>query len=188
VGLTMERNTNYGEKIEKDIDILIEAGLQTGGFPSHINIYAKKKESDEDVIIRVPLKAEFMDEDENKDFFIEVVLPEVGEKVKSEYNVDAVMFISESYLRMASKDFDHEKEDYRSLPVDKEALIIKIETKDSQSSVFYEIKKDGMKVVKDPDDDKTDLVDNITLEFLEDLSGESKEQKGRFSNLLKYFV
>jgi hypothetical protein len=98
------------------------------------------------------------------------------------------MFISESYLRMASKDFDHEKEDYRSLPVDKEALIIKIETKDSQSSVFYEIKKDGMKVVKDPDDDKTDLVDNITLVFLEDLSGESKEQKGRFSNLLKYFV
>ena len=91
----MEKKKQFIETIEEDIEAIKRAGIMSGGFAPHINLYVKRLKDSEDVIMRIPIADEFLDDKEKKQFFKEIILPDLSEKLKSDYDIYASMFVSE---------------------------------------------------------------------------------------------
>lgn len=150
-------------------------------FP-HITIFANirviKEENDKKpALIHIPIPDEYMKNDESKDAFIDDIVPELFQAIEKDFKVYAVAWAAEATIRIPPKDFDLDKENYKTLPVKKDCIILTIESKKDNDIFLYEIHK-GLAI------GKKGLVDEINLIELEQ---KPKSVKGRFSGLFKNF-
>lgn len=167
---------------EEYIGHITEYVKQAGGLFPHISIFAEEKDktkSNKPALIHIPISDEFMDSEDGKDEFVEEALPQISKKVNEMFDVYAIAWSSEAWMRMADKPSD--LKNWKKIPIKKEVVIITIETKDGNDCILYEIKRDGHQVTSDGD-----LVDKIELIKSEENDG-IKNIGGRFSGLLKLF-
>ena len=115
----------------------------------------------------------------SKDKFIDQVFPTICNQVKEKFEPLAVTWASEAWIRSVKKeDVETVKEfNWKNLPIEKEALIISIETETQKEVIFFEIKREGKQITDDGS-----IVDKIILEPISDLLLPD-QVGGRFSNL-----
>lgn len=157
---------------------------ETGGLFPHVTILADhldKTEHPTNAIIHIPIPDQYMNDDDSKDEFVDVVLPEVMKTVKEKFEVHAIAWASEAWMRRADKDFDFDNQDYKQLPKT-EVLFVSIESQDREETQIYEIKRIGMKVT-----DEGDLCDDVELTEITEF-GNPEHTEGRFSGLYKKLI
>jgi hypothetical protein len=154
---------------------------EAGGLFPHISIFAEEKDKTKSkpALIHVPISDDFMESEEGKDEFVDKALPQISKKVNEMFDVYAIAWSSEAWMRMANKPSD--VKNWKDIPIKKEVIIITIETENDSECILYEIKRDGQQVTSDGD-----LVDKIELIKAEESDG-VKNVGGRFSKLLKHF-
>lgn len=178
--------------IEKDFEDLKESYVkhivkymsQTGGVFPHISLFAEhidKEDNDKPAIIHIPIPDEYMEDDESKDKFIDVIMPQLIIEVKKKFIPLGVAWASEAWMRTAGADFDIDKQDYKALPK-KEVLFMSIETKNNCDTVIYQIKRKGKQV--NSDGDMTDIIELKEMENAE----KPTNIGGRFSDLYKKLI
>lgn len=185
----MEKKKQFIETIEEDIEAIKRAGIMSGGFAPHINLYVKRLKDSEDVIMRIPIADEFLDDKEKKQFFKEIILPDLSEKLKSDYDIYASMFVSEVTIIQINTNEEISLEDV-NFDGKKDYLFISVETKNpthQNTIILYNVKNNGMKVSLDDETGESHLINDITLNY-EDFDNTPGEIKGTFSNLLKIFT
>ena len=160
----------FKEMKDEYIDHLKTMMVEEGFIPPIITVFARNLENDEKAVIHIPIPAEFMKDDESKDEFVEKVFPNVAKKLKEDFNPVALVWSAEAWMTVV-----HEDEQDR-----KEVIMISVETSKKQQSLIYEIKRNGMEVVKDKG-----LIEKIELEEVMNESGLKTE--GRFVGLFKNF-
>ena len=172
--------SQYVSAKESYIKLLKDMLTDTGSVLPCITIFGElkdeeqKNESDKKpAIIGIPLSPDFLNSDETKDVFLDVILPDIYKNVKEKFNTCAVAYASEAWMTVVSLKDDKE-------PIQKEVLIVSIDSKffSQEQYVIYEIKRTGKKVNSDGN-----LIDSIELEIFEE-NAPGKVQ-GRFTNLFK---
>jgi hypothetical protein len=78
-------------------------------------------------------------------------------------------------------DFNPDKDDYKKLPISKEILIVTIDTETDMESHVYEIIRMSVSPTGD-------IVEDIELRDMPELSREYATNEGRFSRLYKKFT
>jgi hypothetical protein len=173
----------YTKVKELYIENVKEIMLDQGGLFPHLTIFADHKVSEGDeprtAIIHVPIPEEYMVDDENKDEFVNEVMPDIYKTVKKKFIPYGIGWASEAWMRVADKDFDINVFNYKDLPIKKEVLLVSIEMDDNSNTFIYEIKRNGSQV-----NSEGKLTDKIDLLELEDMSS-LKSSGGRFSGLYK---
>ena len=187
----MERKV-FSEDIESALNAVINSGKHVGMFPAHLSLFGiSKNDNTKRAIIHVPC-SEFMESEKTKKNLVEFVLPEIGIKAKEDYDIYAVIFVSEINGRMMSAD-DDIPENYKDLPISFEGVSITIQTDDRYQMLVYKIEKKGMKVITDKENNSSEIVDDISLELMtctengNDDDDDDSSIEGLFSNLLKNF-
>lgn len=156
--------------------------LETGNIQPTVTIIADHLEEDKPAIVHIPLPAKIANSDSGKQMFVDKMIPEIAVKLEERFNIHAVAWASEAWMREASVDeFTPEVDDYKKLPIKKEILIITIDTGDKTESHVYEIIR--MSVAPDGS-----FVEDIELVEMPELSNQFAEQGGRFGNLYKKFT
>lgn len=177
---------NQYQDLKKEyIEHLVETVNSTGGIFPHISIFAdviKPEEEDKDkpALIHIAIPDEYMEDDDAKDRFINKMMPRVFKQVKQDFIPHAVLWASEAWLRVIEKD-EEVPEDYRTLPIKKEVIIITIGTKDTEEVKLYAVKRLGKQI-----NQFGDMVDMVNLEEMEEMSQPSSFD-GKFSHLFDKF-
>lgn len=156
--------------------------LETGNIQPTITIIADHIEENKPAIVHIPLPGKIANSDSGKQMFVDKMIPEIAVKLGERFNIHAVAWASEAWMREASIDeFTPVVDDYKKLPIKKEILIITIDTGDKTESHVYEIIR--MSVAPDGS-----FVEDIELVEMPELSNQFAEQGGRFGNLYKKFT
>lgn len=175
---------NFEELKDSYINHIKKYMSQTGGLFPHISLFADHIDNDDDdkpAIIHIPIPDEYMVDDESKDKFIDVIMPQLIVEIKKKFVPLGIAWASEAWMRSADKDFDMDKQDYKTLPK-KEVLFMSIETKNNRDTIIYEIKRKGKQV--NSDGDMTDIIELKEMENAEN----PKNVGGRFSELYKKLI
>jgi uncharacterized membrane protein YvbJ len=155
--------------------------VETGGLQPSITILGTHKEDQKNSVIHVPIPGKFVESEIMKDAFIDVIVPEISVKINKKFDVKAVAWASEAWLRSAEKDKPDALENWKDLPIKMEVLIVTIESADKNETIILEIVRKGKQVNEDGD-----LIDIIELvespEYKQGVTGE-----GRFTGLYKKF-
>lgn len=176
---------DFEELKEEYLDHIKSQLSEEGGLIPHFTVFADMLEKDEDsdddrkAVIHLMVPSDLIDTDEGKDIIVEEILPKMMTKIKSKFIVHGIAWASEAWMRIADKDFDVTKQDFRSIKTKKEVLFVSIETKDASEAFVYEIKRAGKQV--NADGDLVDKVDLIEMPDIKDLSS----SEGRLSGLFK---
>jgi len=173
------------EELKKDyINHIKEYVTDNGGLFPHLTVFAdvkKPKEGEEDkpAIIHIPIPDEWMQSDEMKDKFVDNVIPDVFKDINAEFIPHGIGWAAEAWMRVADKNFDPSKGDWKKIPIRKEVIMISIESDRPSESIIYEIKREGKQVNSDGN-----LVDVIKLEqqFKDEIAPSTG---GRFTGLFK---
>ena len=156
-----------------------------GGLSPAVTILGIKKDDQLNAVIHIPIPDKYMNSETSKDEFVDDVVPQLAAKVKEEFDVHAVAWASEAWLRVLSKDGEPVKEvpeDWKSLPK-KEVLFINIESEGKEDLVVMEIVRKGQQV-----NSEGQLTDHVELVPYEDLQGQPDKVEGRFTGLYKKFT
>lgn len=154
--------------------------IEEGSLFPHITVFGThKKEPETNAIIHVPIPDAFMADEEKKDEFMKEVMPKIAKKINETFIADGVAFAAECWIRTASKE-QQIPVDWKQLPIQKEVLLISIETENKQEAIMYDIVRLGKVVTSDGK-----LVDQINLEKQDMLAPESFG--GRMTGLFKLF-
>lgn len=175
----------YQELIEDYVDRITSFLKEEGGINPHIAFFAEKKEPDEDgrttAIVHLDIpnfdKVEF-----DQETFLSDVLPQIFSQIKHDFKVKAIAFTAEAFVRVAPKEFDHEKEDFRKIPIDKEILFISLETEDKTELIIFDIHKDGQVINEDGK-----LIDKIEL-VRETVASVGEPSMGAYNNLWQKYM
>lgn len=153
-----------------------------GNMPATITIMGSQIEDGKSSVVHIPLPDEIVNFDEGKQLFVDKMIPELSKKIKQKFNVYAVAWGSEAWMREAPiKRFDLEKDDYKKLPIKKEILLFTIDTKTNLETYAYEIVR--MSIAPNGD-----LVEKIELVEMPEMSKAFGNNEGRFSGLYKKFT
>ena len=177
----------YQNLQEDYIEHVLEYVKESGSLIPHISIFADiikpkdEEESNKPALIHIPIDHQFMKDDESKDKFINGVLPSVFEDLKEKFSPKAIAWAAEAWMRVADKNFNPEKDDWKAISVKKEIIMITIESENKNDCFMYEIKRLGKQVTSNGE-----MIDIIELDKLEDLTNPDKIG-GRFSGLFKKF-
>lgn len=157
-----------------------------GGLIPHLSVFADIKQPTEEQIgkpamVHVPIPDEFMQNDFMKEMFVTTIVPELFTDIKKEFIPVGVAWAAEAWMRVGSKDFDFESENYKELPIEKEVIIITMESVDKEELFLYEMKREGKQVNSDGE-----LTDHISLIPMDDMK-KPDGFGGRFSGLFKKF-
>jgi len=101
--------------------------------------------------------------------------------LKEKFSPKAIAWAAEAWMRVADKNFNPEKDDWKAISVKKEIIMITIESENKNDCFIYEIKRLGKQVTN-----TGELIDIIELEKLDDLT-KPDNIGGRFSGLFKKF-
>lgn len=163
---------------------------EQGGLYPHFSIIANirepknEEEKEKPALLHIPIPNEYLEDEEGKERFVSLVFPKIYNDIVKNFHPIAIAWGSEAYIRTVPKDFDLEKNDYKKVPIEKEIVIVNIETMDKQELFIYEIKREGKQVNSDGE-----LTDKVTLI---DLSDEFSKEKptigGRFTGFFKYLT
>jgi len=172
----------YEELKNEYIEHIIDTVNTNGGLFPHISIFADVIDPDETdpAIIHIPIPDEYMVDDDTKDKFVSKIMPKIFKEVKKEFIPHAVLWASEAWLRTIEKN-EEVPEDYRSLPVKQEVIIITIGTKETEQVKLYGVKRKGKQI-----NQHGDMVDIIELIPMDDMSQPSGFN-GKFTNLFNKF-
>lgn len=172
------------EELKKDyIDHIKNVVNVTGGMFPHISVIADDKD-DQASLIHIPIPDQIMENDEDKDRFIDEILPEIAEKLhKDEFRPYAVTWAAECWMRTFSKEQKKEVlyNGWKSLPK-KEIVFVSIETADNTEVITYDIIRKGMKV-----DKQGDMIEDVSLEEIKQDELPTSDMGGRFSKLFNKF-
>lgn len=155
----------------------------SGGIDPHLTLFAEhrdKNEQNDYAVIHVPILNKFMKDDKEKQRFVDEIIPQMGEKLNEKFDLRAIIWASEAWVRSAPKE-GPVPENYKELPIEKEIVILTFESDDLNEMQIYEMIRKGKQVNKNGT-----LTDHVELVFDKELSG-TEYPKGRFSNLLKKF-
>ena len=156
--------------------------LEHGNIQPTITIIADHIEEDKPAIVHIPIPEKIVNSDDGKQMFVDQIIPEIALKMKNKFNVEAVAWASEAWMREAHKDdFDPLKDDYRKVPIKKEILILTIDKESSTENYIYEI----IRMSVSP---SGDIVEDIELRELPEMSKSFGTTEGRFSGLYKKFT
>jgi len=156
--------------------------LELGNIQPTVTVIADHLEENKPAIVHIPLPEKIANSDTGKQLFVDKMLPEIAIKVKEKFTVKAVCFASEAWMRESHKDdFNPEVDDYKKLPIKKEILIISIDTETNTESHVYEIIRMSVSPTGD-------IVENIELREMPELSEHYGTSEGRFNGLYKKFT
>jgi hypothetical protein len=156
--------------------------LETGNIQPTVTLIADHLEENKPAIVHIPLPDKIANSDKGKQMFVDKMIPEIAAKVKERFNIHAVAWAAEAWMREAPVDeYDPKVDDYKKLPIKKEILIITIDTGAETESHVYEI----IRMAVSP---TGDLVEDIELVDMPELSKDYGSIEGRFSNLFKKFT
>jgi hypothetical protein len=171
----MTMRDNYIELVKKLI-------LSNGSLNPHITVLGKHKEDSAEAVVYVEIPAKYMNTEAGKELFIEKMIPDIAKDVKAKFDIGAVAWASEAWLRVADANNPDAIKDWKALPVQKEVLIMTLESADENTTTVFEIKRKGKQVNEDGN-----LVDHIELVELPEFK-EGKTAEGRFTGLYKKFI
>ena len=154
--------------------------VESGGIFPHISVFAdlKNPEEGEDrpALIHIPIPDEYMRDDESKDTFVNKIFPKIADELKLKFKPTALAWTAEAWVRTANKN-EELPADYKKLPIEKEVIIITIESHTNNECVIYDIVRNGKQVTPDGDMvDKIQLIEAKNLRYPDGLGG-------RFSGL-----
>lgn len=156
--------------------------LETGNIQPTVTIIADHLEENKPAIVHIPLPDKIANSDSGKQMFVDKMIPEIAVKVKERFSIKAVAWASEAWMRESPADnFDPKVDDYKKIPIKKEILILTIDTGAKTESYVYEI----IRLSVSP---TGDLVEDIELVDMPELSNQFAENGGRFGNLYKKFT
>ena len=152
--------------------------LEEGGIFPHLTFFGEKLDEIDcpASIISVPLSSDFVESDKAKDLFIKDVFPKLCKTLKVKFNIVGVAWSSEAWMRVANK--QEEIEDYTSIPVKEEVLIINIESEFENNLEIYTIKRKGLQVTQDGE-----MSEKVQLIKKQGTSSMIPSMKGRFAGL-----
>jgi hypothetical protein len=156
--------------------------FDNGDLPATITIIGSQIEDNKTSVVHIPLPEEIINSDEGKQLFVDKMIPQLSKKIKEKFNVHAVAWASEAWMRETNKNsFNVDKDDYKELPIKKEILIFTIDTNTDTETYVYEIVR--MSIAPNGD-----LVEKIDLLELPEMGNSINKSKGRFSDLYKKFT
>lgn len=156
--------------------------LEHGNIQPTVTIIADHIEENKPAIVHIPLPEKIANSDDGKQMFVDKMIPEIAIKVKEKFKIKAVAWASEAWMREAHKDdYNPEKDNYKDIPIKKEILIMTIDTGTNTESYVYEI----IRLAVSP---TGDLVEDIELRNMPELSDKFAENGGRFGGLYKKFT
>lgn len=156
--------------------------LESGNIQPTVTIIADHLEENKPAIVHIPLPEKIANSDAGKQMFVDKLIPELAIKLGERFNIHAVAWAAEAWMREAPvDDYDPEVDDYKKLPIKKEILILTIDTGAETESHVYEIIR--MSVAPDGS-----IVEDIELRDMPELSKDYGSIEGRFSNLYKKFT
>jgi hypothetical protein len=175
------------ENLKKDyVDHIKEYVIDNGGLFPHLTVFAefKKPTSEEErkpALIHIPIPDEFMENDDTKDKFVDVIIPKVFENINEKFIPHGVGWAAEAWMRTMDKNFNLQRGNWKKLPIQKEVIMISIESDEPTECKMYEIKRTGKQVNSDGD-----IVDSIELEeqFKEN-DNPNPMSSGRFTGLFE---
>jgi hypothetical protein len=154
-----------------------------GGLGPSITILGIHKEDGKNAIVHIAIEGKYMKDEDSKDEFVDVIIPQVAERVRQEFDIKAVVWASEAWLRVFDKSATAEQiRNWKSFPVKKEVLIFVIDSEQQSETIIKEIVRKGKQVNEDGE-----LTDHIELVDMPDYE-QGVTGEGRFSNLYKKFT
>lgn len=156
---------------KKELLLNIEAEMKDEGKVStFMQILGEKEGIEKPVIIHIV--TEFHDE-ENKDFFVEEVIPTISKKLKkNQITPHYVVFVSEVWVTKVNKESGNSNKE--------EAVLIAYSSESGENMEAYNIIRHAYEV-----DDKGELSSKVDLVKDEDLTAQGATSEGRFSNLYR---
>ena len=175
-------DTQFIEMKDAYLDDIKNMLLTNGNFSATISIIGEEKKDLSASIVHIPLPEQIINSDEGKQLFVDKMIPELSKKLKDRFNVQAVAWASEAWMREAHvDDYNPAKDNYKDIPIKKEILIITIDTGTNTESYVYEIIRLAVSSTGD-------LVEDIELRDMPELSSQFAKNEGRFGNLYKKFT
>jgi hypothetical protein len=167
------------------LELIVKIMTESGGLAPSITVLGIHKDDGKNAIVHVPIASKYMQDEDSKDEFVNEIVPEIANHVRDKFDINAVAWASEAWLRVADAKTTTKDEllgNWKNLPIKKEVLIITIESQDQTETTIKEIVRRGKQVNEDGE-----LTDNIELidlpEYSDGVTGE-----GRFAGLYKKFT
>lgn len=177
----------YHDLQEDYIQHVLEYVKDNGSLFPHISIFADiinptEEQKDKPALIHIPIDDEYMENEDGKEKFVEEILPLTFEELRKKFIPHGVAWAAEAWMRLADKDFNPSKDNWKSIPIRKEVIMISIESEDGNDFFIYEMKRLGKQINSDGE-----LIDIVELErFDDEISKKSSTQLGgRFTGLFK---
>jgi hypothetical protein len=170
----------FKEIKEYYIESTKETLLKNGNLEPVITIMGNLKDNNTPSALQIVLPEEVANSDENKQLFVDQVIPKLAVEVREKFTIEAVGWSSEAWLREIPKD-EFKVEDYKKIPIKREILIITIDTAKESECYAYEI----VRMSVSPNGD---LVENIELVELPEVASSASNSEGRFNNLYRKFT
>ena len=168
------------------LELITKILMESGGLNPSITLLGTHRDDGKIAIVHVPIPSKYMDNEESKDKFVDDLVPQIADKVKKDFDVNAVAWASEAWLREAdTKNMSKEQvmTGWKKLPIKKEVLIISIESEEGVQTTIKEILRKGKQV-----NENGELIDNIELCDMPAFDGHNAAAaEGRFTGLYKKF-
>lgn len=176
----------YNSMKEGYYEMVTKIMTESGELGPSITVLGIHKEDGKNAIVHVPVPLKYMKDEDSKDEFMDEIVPKIAERVQEEFEIKAVAWASEAWLRVADKK-DMTKEEmlskWKDLPVKKEVLIISLDSENKNETVIKEIVRKGVQVNEDGE-----LTDHIELIDMPEYSNGMPNAEGRFTNLYQKFT
>lgn len=159
--------------------------IESGGMFPHISIFAdvknpEKGEEDKPALIHIPIPDEYMENDNSKDIFVDEIFPKIAKELKNRFTPIALAWTAEAWVRTMNKD-GKMPDNYKNLPIQKEVIIITIESDTDKECVIYDILRNGKQITSDGD--MVDVIELVEAQNLKHPDGLGGRFAGLFSKL-----
>ena len=167
---------------DEHLNNMKRALLEEGNIQPIITVFGQDLEENKSAVVHIPLPEKIANSDEGKQMFMDHIVPEISKKLKEKFEIYAVGWASEAWMRESHiDDYNPEVDDYKKLPIKKEILILTIDREANTESYVYEIIRMSVSPTGD-------IVEDIELREMPELSKNYGTSEGRFSNLYKKFT
>lgn len=148
----------YNELLEEYKSDMMDIMQSKGELYPHIVLYCKQKKddkkkdeslmfdeinfpTDKPSVVFLEIPSQFANNNDGKDFFVDVLLPEMYKKFIQVFDIEGVGWVSEVTVRVINKDdLKKDMSNYQDFPVKKEALIMNIDTDLKSETILFDVK------------------------------------------------
>ena len=101
--LTSMTAEEFKQLKEGYLELVVKIITESGGLTPAFTILGTHKPDGKYAICLVPIENKFMQDEESKDFFIDIIVPEIAEKTRELIDIQAIGWASEAWMRVADK-------------------------------------------------------------------------------------